>query len=207
MPDQGSITALLHDLQGGDSAAAQRLWNRYYEQLVGLARRKLGDASRRVADEDDVVVHAFHSFCLGAAEGRFPRLDDRDDLWQILVMLTARKASDQRREQGRQKRGGGVLLGESALVRPGDGDYQATMDDLAAGTPTPEFAAQVAEEFEKLLAVLNDDLLRSIALARMEGHSVEEIAERSNVNSRTIERKLRLIRELWSASVKPPEPG
>lgn len=200
MRDQGSITAMLHDLQGGDGAAAQDLWNRYYERLVGLARRKLGDASRRVADEDDVVLHAFNSFCIGAAAGRFPQLDDRDDLWQVLVMLTARKATDQRREQTRQKRGGNLLLGESALMSPTSDLHQCGLDGLAGGEPTPEFAAQVAEEYRHLLSLLDDDTLKSVAVARMEGYSVPEIAERMDVNARTIERKLRLIRELWATA-------
>lgn len=200
MSDEGSITALLHELRAGDSVAAQQLWNHYYHRLVGLARKKLGDAPRRVADEDDVVLHAFNSFCTGATAGRFPQLDDRDDLWQVLMMLTARKAGDQRREQTRLKRGGGAVLGESALISPDLEQGHGGLDGLAGGEPTPEFAAQVAEEYRHLLAQLDDDILRSIAVARMEGYSVEDLAGRLEVNPRTIERKLRLIREIWSAA-------
>lgn len=206
MSDEGSITAMLHELRAGDSLAAQRLWNHYYHRLVGLARKKLGDASRRVADEDDVVLHAFNSFCTGAAAGRFPQLDDRDDLWQVLMMLTARKAGDQRREQTRLKRGGGAVLGESALISPEREQGQSGLDGLAGGEPTPEFAAQVAEEYRHLLTLLNDDMLKSIAVARMEGYSVDDIASRLEVNPRTIERKLRLIREIWTAAKSSNSP-
>jgi DNA-directed RNA polymerase specialized sigma24 family protein len=200
MSDEGSITALLHEFRDGDSLAAQRLWNHYYQRLVRLARRKLGDVARRVSDEDDVVLHAFNSFCVGAAAGRFPQLEDRDDLWQILVMLTARKAGDQRREQMRLKRGGGSTLGESALYSPDRENAPSGLDGLASGEPTPEFAAQVTEEYRRLLVELNDDTLKSIAVARMEGYSVADIADRLQVNPRTVERKLRLIREIWSAA-------
>ena len=46
------------------------------------------------------------------AAGRFPELDDRQDLWKVLVMLTARKAVDQLRRGHAQKRGGGLVRGE-----------------------------------------------------------------------------------------------
>ncbi len=197
MADQGSITQLIFDLRDGRSVATDELWKRYYRRLVGLAKKKLGDAPRRVADEDDVVAHAFHSFCNGAAEGRFPRLDDRQDLWQILVLLTARKAADQLKHQYRQKRGGNVR-GESVFIGNLSGEERACIDQVVGSEPTPEFAAHVAEECGRLLDMLNDETLRTIALAKMEGYSNDEIAARLDVKTRTIERKLRLIRELWS---------
>jgi hypothetical protein len=57
----------------------------------------------RAADEEDVALSAFHSFCRDAEAGRFPELGDRKDLWQILVMLTARKAWALIEHEGRQK--------------------------------------------------------------------------------------------------------
>ena len=60
-----------------------------------FARGKLEDrgARRRVADEDDVALSAFKSLCVGAARGRYPILTDRDDLWRLLIVIAARKAS------------------------------------------------------------------------------------------------------------------
>ena len=46
---------------------------------------------RRAADEEDVALSAFDSFCRGAEQGRFPQLDGRDDLWHLLVVITVRK--------------------------------------------------------------------------------------------------------------------
>src|SRR5262249_42717745 len=89
MSSEGSVTRWVTALKGGDAAAAQPLWERYYRRLVALARNKLQAARRRVADEEDVVQGAFHSFFQGVAQGRFPRLDDRGNLWSLLVVLTA----------------------------------------------------------------------------------------------------------------------
>ena len=100
-PFEGSVTRWLHELVAGDQAAAQELWNRYFQRLVGLARSKLRGAPRRAADEEDVALSAFDSFCRGAEQGRFPRLDDRDNLWRLLVVITERKACDLVQHEGR----------------------------------------------------------------------------------------------------------
>jgi DNA-directed RNA polymerase specialized sigma24 family protein len=105
-PD-GSVSRWLAVPKNGDAAAAQPLWERYHRRIVTLARRKLQSA-RRSADEEDVVQSAFHSFFRGVIAGRFPRLDDRDDLWRLLVVITAREALDQLARENSQERGGGT---------------------------------------------------------------------------------------------------
>jgi len=195
-PD-GSVTHWLGALKGGDAAAAQRLWERYFDRLVRLARAKLGAMPRGAADEEDVALSAFHSFCQGAARGRFPRLDDRDNLWRLLVTFTARKALDQVRRQARQKRGGGRVLVGSAQAGGEDDTDGAGLEQVVGQEPTPQFAAMVADECRRLLAALDDETLRQVALLRMEGYSDEEIAARVDCSLRTVSRKLALIRKAW----------
>src|SRR5262249_59345078 len=76
MTGEGSITAWLGKLTEGDRQAVQPLWRLYFHRLVGLARNKLRDAPRRAADEEDVALSAFDSFCPGAEQGRLPHLAD-----------------------------------------------------------------------------------------------------------------------------------
>ena len=110
-------------------------------------------AARRAADEEDVALSAFDSFCRGVEQGRFPLLNDRDDLWALLVVITVRKAIDLRQHERRQKRGGGQVAGESALdLLLGSDDGGAGINQLVGAEPTPELAAQLAEEFELLLS-------------------------------------------------------
>src|SRR5215211_4108285 len=87
MSSEGSVTRWVTALKGGDAAAAQALWERYHRRLVALAREKLRSARRRAADEEDVVQNAFHSFFRGVARDRFPQLNDRDNLWRLLVVI------------------------------------------------------------------------------------------------------------------------
>ncbi len=199
MSSDGSVTRWLAPLQAGDPTAVEELWKRYFQRLVGLARKKLRGTALRAADEEDVALSAFDSFCRNAAQGRFPHLLDRDSLWHLLVMLTARKASHQRRDECRLKRGGGVSIQHET---PDDSEETSLLDQILSREPTPEFAAQVAEDCQILLRRLNDAELEAVALARMEGYSVEEIAVRLGYAPRSIKRKLRLIRDIWGKALE-----
>lgn len=197
MSSSGSVSRWVTALKGGDAAAAQPLWERYHRQLVTLARRKLR-SDRRAADEEDVVQSAFHSFFRGVAGGRFPQLDDRDNLWRLLVVITARKALDQLARENSKKRGGGTSRGESRIDSGDDAIEQVIGDE-----PTPEFAAQVAEEYQRLLDRLPDEGLRQVAVWKMDGLTNDEIAGRLECSKRTVARKLDTIRIIWSGGPAP----
>ena len=195
----GSITRWLERLKAGDRAAAQKLWEEYFHRLVVLARGKLRAVPRRAADEEDVALSAFDSFCRGAERGRFPRLDDRDDLWQLLVVITARKALDLANYERRQKRGGGTSPADSSSHGPlGDLGQECDLEQVLGREPSPEFAAQMAEECQRLFSSLGDPELVSVAKWKMDGFTNPEIASKLNCAHRTVERKLRLIRSIWS---------
>jgi DNA-directed RNA polymerase specialized sigma24 family protein len=200
---EGSVSHWIVALKVGDAEAAQRLWERYFGELVRLARARLGAMPRAEADEEDVALSAFHSFCQGAARGRFPRLDDRQELWRLLVTITARKALDQLARRRRKKRGGGRVRGESVFAGADPGEPAAGIEQVVGPEPTPEFAALVADECRHLLAALGDETLRRIALLRMEGYSDPEIAARLGCGLRTVGRKLDLIRKTWLREVEP----
>ena len=196
-----SVTTWLERLRADDSDAAANLWHRYVSQLIRLARGKLRQSPRRAADEEDVVVSAFDAFFQGVEDGRFARLDDRDDLWQVLVMLTERKAIGLIRHEHAAKRGDGRLRGESALDGPNGSNYG--LGQIAGNEPTPEFAVQVSEQCAELLDCLDDDVLRKIAIEKLYGYTNTEIAERQGTSLRGIERQLGVIRRIWNQGRKP----
>jgi DNA-directed RNA polymerase specialized sigma24 family protein len=203
MSSSGSVSIWIAELKNGDSLAAQRLWEGYFPRLVGLARKKLRAMPRRVTDEEDVALSAFDSFCRGANQGRFPRVTGRDDLWPLLVTITARKALQALRHQGRQKRGGGAVRGDSALQGAPGREDENMLEQVVGSEPTPEFAAQMAEECQRLLGQLSAGDLREVAVWKMEGYSNEEIATKLGCVPRTIERKVALIRTLWEELAPP----
>jgi DNA-directed RNA polymerase specialized sigma24 family protein len=198
MSSHGSVTGWVAQLQAGDAVAAQYLWERYYRRLVGLARQKLLGRPRAAADEEDVALSAFDSFCRDARRNRFPQLNDRDDLWRLLVTMTAQKSLDLVRREQAAKRGGGRTAGLDLGV----------LAQVVGTEPSPEFAAQVAEECQRLLGALRDPQLQALAVWKMEGYSNEEIAAKLGCVPRTVERRLQVIRKLWSQEEAPgPQSG
>jgi DNA-directed RNA polymerase specialized sigma24 family protein len=144
-------------------------------------------------DEEDVAQSVFRSFCLGAPQGEFPELIDRDDLWPLLARITNRKAVNQIRWANREKRGGGKIRGDSVLTPAGESE-QGGFDDIAHDDPTPDFVVSMAEECRLILNSLPDDTYRFVVWSRLEGRTNEEIANLLGVTMRSIERKMQLIR-------------
>jgi DNA-directed RNA polymerase specialized sigma24 family protein len=198
MSSDDSVSQWVDRLRCSDPAAAQKLWERYFHRLVGLARQKLQGTPRRAADEEDVALSAFDSFCRGAEEGRFPDLADRGNLWRLLVTITVRKAYQLGLHEGRAKRGGGAVLDQAALAAlSASRSGLPGLEQLADPQPTPALAAQLAEECQRLLASLPAADLRAVALWKMEGYTNEEVAVKLGCALRSVERKLQVIRSLW----------
>lgn len=196
----GSITHLLKTLKDGDDRAAeeafQAVYDRSYSWLVAVARRTLDGSPRGAADEEDAVMNGLASFFRGVRENRFPNLYNRKNLSSLLISIVQRKAINQRNHLMARKRGGGKVRGGSAL---GQGDT----DRPAAVSPqdpelSPVTAAEVCERIEHMFRQLDDDTLRHVAVMKLEGYTNIEIAKKLGKVERTVERKLRYIRRLWS---------
>ena len=182
----GSVTHWLDGLKAGESLAAQALWNTYFAQLVSVAQSRLRGLDQE-SDGEDVALSALKSVMLGCQQDRFPTLTDRTSLWPLLVTITARKSIDKVRRQ-------------RAKVR--DVQQTAGIDDLqviVGKEPSPEFALEVADELESLVARFEEPKLRKIAQMKLEGCTNEEIAEELSVSTRTVIRKLNRIRDEWLA--------
>jgi DNA-directed RNA polymerase specialized sigma24 family protein len=203
MTTDPAITAWIAPLKEGDQTAAQRIWDEYFERLVRLARKHLQGLPRRVADEEDVALSAFNSFCSAAARGRFPRLSERESLWRILITVTVRKAQHLRRDQTRQKRNANRLIDDRPFELPDGTEMTSPIEMHADPGPSPELVVEMAEQTQRLLGGLSDPQLRQIAIWKMEGYTNDEIAGGLNCALSTVERRLRLIRDLWSQELNP----
>jgi RNA polymerase sigma factor (sigma-70 family) len=190
---RGSVTQLIAELQAGDDSVAQReIWERYFRRIMALARAQLGDSPRASEDEEDVALSALVSFFRGLSDQRFPQLKDRDNLWSLLVTITARKAINQRKRQMALKRGGPQA---KLPIDACDADQLQALIDTEL---QPDFLAAIQEECERLMEILGDDTLRLIARRKLEGWNNAEVAAELGISMRTIERKLELIRSIWA---------
>jgi ECF sigma factor len=185
--EEGSITEWIGMLKAGDSDAARAVWERYFAKLVRMAASRLRRApgSAAAEGEETAALSAINSVCIGAKVGRFSQLSDREDLWQILVMVTARKVGDQIERRLALKRGG-------ARVPSAD-----LLETVETREPSPQVAAQYADECRRLLGMLKDETYRNVAIWKMEGFTREEIAIRLKCSTRTVADRLKVIRKTW----------
>jgi DNA-directed RNA polymerase specialized sigma24 family protein len=205
MASTHSVTCWLVQLKQGDRQAAGPLWERYFTRLVHLARTWFpGRPTTAAASAEDAALDAFASFCQRAEQDGFARLFDRDDLWQILVVLAFRKRCNQIQYEQRQRRrpAGGRVCVASALEQDG-GEAGALFTNMLGREPEPALVVQAAEECRRLLAELGDDQLRQIAQWKVEGFTNREIAAKLGRSVPAVERKLSRIRRLWEKELTP----
>lgn len=160
--DDHSVTLMLAKLKGGDEFAAQMVWNRFFKRVCSLAKKKLGSAKTRIQDEEDVALSAIHALFEGAKNDRFASLENRDDLWQILCMITSRKASAVWRKQGSVRE-----VGESFV-----GSVEAGIEYIASVQPDQGYLNNLSITSKELLDVL-EPRLREVAVFKLEGCTAE----------------------------------
>lgn len=192
-----TVTFFIHQLQEGNRAGAGELWQHFYSRLVTLARKKLHARVRRVVDEEDVALRAIDECFRSMEAGKFPPIQDRDNLWAILAKITERRAFNTNRDELREKRGGGHVRGESVFLKRDDSICFGA-DATPGHEPSPEMIAEFAESFEIRLSQLVEKE-RDVALKKMQGYKNREIADHLNCSIASVERKLKLIREKWEA--------
>ncbi len=189
---EGSVTAQLPRLKTAEASVEAWFVDRYFERICSLARQHLGASSRAAHDEEDVALTVMRNFLEGAKQGTFQRLRNREDLHQILLMLTKRNSVDFfRRSTRRQKN----EVGESEFGSP-----EVPFASVAAMEPDRDLISEISEEIRELFRGIEHETLKleEIAIWRLQGFSVNEIAERLELLPHTIYRRLQLIRDRWS---------
>ena len=201
-PVDGSVTRWIRALKDGDTDVISEIWRRYFGRLVHLARAGFGFSPRRAIDEEDVALGVLETLCRNAANGRFPEMCDRDDLWQLLISITRQKVSSERRFERALKRGNGLVL--TAIDLPIlDGQFPANLDDFAGPDATPEVLASLKDSYALVNSRLRDETMRTIARLKLESYSNREIAKRLGLVPRAIDRKVKLIQALWAKELAP----
>ena len=182
MSQENEIPDYLASLKEAPDQTAEKIWDQYFPRLVGLARSILKANLRHDHDPEDVAISALKSFYFRARDGRFPELRDNEGLWKLLMTITVRKAFRVHRRNKRYS----------------DKDVFEWLQQLPNREITAEDAVAATDEIDLLLDLLPDERTRQIVVTRLEGYTQKEIAERVDCSIATVERKLRLVREIWS---------
>lgn len=191
-----SVTIWLRQLAQGDQEAAGKLWERYGPELLELSRRKYRGVNGPQADEEDLVQSVFRSLWQGARRGQLHELQDREQLWWLLLSITRRKACNRHAYNQRSKRARPTVSLSGTSEDSDNGMPKSSLVD--ADQPPADWLLILAEEQDRLFTLLRDDTLREIAQRKLDGFTHQDIASNLGVTVRTVIRKFQLIREIWS---------
>lgn len=201
LSNPGSVTNWLSAKTDLDQdEAATLVWRRFAFRLVRLARRQLRNVDRRIYDEEDLALSTLNEFCLRTADGQYPALSSRQDLWKLLVTISLNKSRNHKRYLYRLKRS----EHKRCSVRDSSHNISGTIE-LAKlydkSMHSPDCIAMIAEECTHLLKLLDQHdqsgKLRQIALMRFDGASVSRIASFLGCTRRTITIRLEWIQAIW----------
>lgn len=201
--DSISMSQRLRFIQSGDNAAMDALWDRYHADLVRFAGKQLVGTGvhQGMENGEDVAQSAMKSLFLAIQKNRLQDVRDEQGLLRFLFKITVWKVIDRKRKQEADKAGGGLVVGESALGNSPE-SIALGIGGLRDPRIGPESIVIMREQFERLLAALDDDELRKMACFRFEGHSNAEIAKLCGCSLATVERRFNLIREIWTDFVE-----
>jgi RNA polymerase sigma-70 factor (ECF subfamily) len=188
VPQDDSFDDLMDRLRARDGEAARQVFNRFAGRLVGLARARLDPTVRSKVGPEDVVQSAFRSFFRCHADGQFD-VRGWDELWSLLVVITARKCG----RQLRRFRGPGRDV-RKELPAPGGSDEAAPGWEALARDPSPEEAAVLAETLEQVMRGLKERE-RQVLELRLQGYTVPEISSRVGRTEYTVEGILKRLRQ------------
>ncbi len=191
---EGSVTGWVRLTKQGDDEAAHKLWDRYFQQVVQLAGRRIF-GSPAAFDAEDVALSTFDGVIRAMREERLETFADRCELWRILRVNAVRRAADRVRTEGAAKRGGGRATSEGQRRSK---RIEIDLDDLPSRMDEPQFTAIMSEECLRLLTSLGEEELQQVAKWRLEGLTNDQIAAELGYSRRTVQRMVQNIRDIWS---------
>ncbi len=189
MDDQQSMD-LLARVQVGDERAAEELFGRYVDRLIGLARSRLSNRLAPRLDPEDVVQSAYRSFFVRARQGEYSLLRS-GDLWRLLAAVTLHKLYRQVEHHSAKKR---------SFLRDRSLSGGSTLPDIelshVARDPSPSEVVAAVEELERVMDGC-DPLQRRMLQMRLQGYMIDEIATEVSRSERTVRRQLDKVKQQW----------
>jgi RNA polymerase sigma-70 factor, ECF subfamily len=201
MDDEERFARLITGLRAGDEQVVREFCGLYGDLLLRLADRHLPDRLRRRLGPEDVVQSAYRTFLRRARAGEF-HLDDSASLWRLLCAITLTKVREQTRFHLRQKRG---LARETPLPVASSTDSTPGIEPAAAG-PSPADAAEFADQFQLLLASLDEEE-RQVVDLKLQDYTNDEVAERLGCSQRTVRRLLKRVQAQLARAFEDTGPG
>ena len=176
MSDQ--VTRLLHDMQHGDSAAADRLVPIVYRELRRIAASLMRSERAGHTLQPTAVVH---EALVRLMEGEPVSFENRSHFFAIAARIMRRLLVDHARRRVAGKRGG-------------EGLHQIELEEGLALTPEQSKDVLALHDALDKLERLDERQARIVEMHYFAGNSVEEIAAVVGVSDRTVKRELQTAR-------------
>lgn len=184
--DEPKSHELLQGYRDGSSQAASVMFDRYVCRLIALARARISPKLAARIDPEDVVQSAYRSFFVRVRSEEVT-LRRSGDLWRLLAAFTMNKLRGQIERHTAQRRDVDRERNVQILIEAG---AQAA---IASGEPTPDEAAAITEEMQRLMSSLQP-IERHVLQLRLQGATVGEISIDVSRSERTVRRLLERMR-------------
>jgi DNA-directed RNA polymerase specialized sigma24 family protein len=188
---EGEVTRWLAQLKSGDAVAAQRLWDRYFDALRQVARRRV--QSLNLQDDEDLALSVLHQVFANLKAEKYPALQNRDEFWRLLFTATVKKAIDYHRRESAAKRGPGQRF-HAGPGKHGDAEEGDVVDRAESREPSPDFLAILAEQRRRWSDLIPDVASREVYRLLLDGHRAAEIAVLIGSTENAVQRKIKAIR-------------
>jgi RNA polymerase sigma-70 factor, ECF subfamily len=191
MSEDRSFDNLMARLRTGDNDAATKVFNRFANRLIELARRRLAPEVRQKLDPEDVLQSVFRSFFAHQAAGQITGLESWDSLWSWLAVITLRKCGKRTDYFFSERRD----VHREVPVEPCHDDESDSDNGTSSDEPTPSEAAMLTETVEQLMSRF-EGRHREILSLILQGHAVREISLQVGCTERMVYRVLDRVKEM-----------
>lgn len=176
MSPAGEVTELLREWREGRPDAIDRLFDAVYPQLRQIAGALFrGERPENILQPTSVVNELF----LKLIRQRSLRFEDREHFYSLSARLMRRVLLDHAREQGRQKRDGGISV---------------PMDEKLAWIGAQPVEMMDLDRVLNELDELDSRKCRMVELRFFLGFTADETAELMNISKATVDRELKFAR-------------
>ena len=184
----------LESLVKGNSEAWTLFLEKYESRINQAIRSKLRGLPARWGSANDVVGSSIRTLIRQFSEDSGPNFDTTDDVFKWLITTSLFKAARQWRRAKATKRGGLRVKAVSEVERE-----ESNILDSFCGQDQNEddYIALTIQKLEDKLGELDDEQKQIVSLL-FAGHSQVEVSKQLECSTKTIERKLKIVREIWS---------
>ena len=188
-PQVNELPEIMKRVEAGDGDAEMCLWDAFHQKLLSHVENRIRrrGVPTGMMDEEAITLSALESVFKCAKEGRLRDIDDWTELSRLVYAMTNRKFVDHWRRATKIRSQPGKLI-----------EALSDNSDPASNDDQPFDPVAFDEELDHLLRVLPDDIHRQIAVMKLAGYSLEEIAERIGRSVPTVSRKWSIIRRMWA---------